>query len=111
MKLNAAWIVAVAFSALSTAAVAAAGYSSSDAATGSGETPSPGTSMRDEIAGVPSFTEADRNGDGAIDWFEASDVPGLNLSAADRDTDGVITMGEYNSAMGLSVERGRDTGG
>ncbi len=138
MKQGAPWIVAIAFSAIAGAAVAADGdsmrsdtsvsedtqssspppggggqqhgteassapttstyetHAADNPATGSYE--AKGRSRSSDTSVLPSFSEVDRNGDGQLSWSEANDA-GINFTAADRDTDGRISNGEYESAI------------
>lgn len=47
----------------------------------------------------PSFQEADKDGNGALDSQEAASVAGLNFSAADSDYDGKLSQSEYEAAL------------
>lgn len=49
-------------------------------------------------AGMPSFTEADQDKNGAVEQSEAAGIQGLNFSAADTDKDGKLSRSEYEAA-------------
>lgn len=70
----------------------------SSAASGD-EAPGPSGNSSARTSEVPSFSQADRNQDGAIDSYEANRVSGLNFTAADTDTDGRLSSGEYETAV------------
>jgi len=52
------------------------------------------------------FEAADKNGDGAISRAEASTVPGLDFSTADRDKNASIDKHEFQVAMAEGPPRG-----
>jgi hypothetical protein len=47
----------------------------------------------------PSFEELDANVDGYISKSEASAVPDLDFTAADKDQNGVLSKSEYEKAI------------
>jgi hypothetical protein len=49
--------------------------------------------------GATTFAGADRDGDGVISRAEASTIPGLDFSAADRDKNASIDKREFEIAM------------
>ena len=49
-------------------------------------------------AALPTFSRADRNASSAIEQDEASQLPGLDFQAADRDRDGKLSESEYEAA-------------
>lgn len=51
-------------------------------------------------AQAPSFEEVDANQDGMISSEEAAMVEGLDISSADTDADGSLSMEEYQAATG-----------
>ncbi|MDQ2696453.1 MAG: EF-hand domain-containing protein [Pseudomonadota bacterium] len=50
------------------------------------------------FAAHPAFSEADANGDGAVDQDEAAAIEGLDFTAADTDQNGSLSEEEYNAA-------------
>lgn len=59
---------------------------------------------RDDAAGgtarsaAPSFSQADKDGSGAIEQSEATGLAGIDFSSADRDGDGKLSRSEYEAA-------------
>lgn len=51
-----------------------------------------------ERSAAPSFSQADRDGSGAIEQGEAEGLAGIDFSAADRDGDGRLSRSEYEAA-------------
>lgn len=47
----------------------------------------------------PSFQEADKDANGILDAAEALSLRGFNFKAADKDKDGKVSQGEYETAM------------
>lgn len=58
-------------------------------------------------AAIPSFTQADRNASGAIEQGEAANIPGLDFSSADTDSDGRLSQSEYEAAVKRSPAEGQ----
>jgi EF hand len=49
---------------------------------------------------LPSFEDADANGDGSISRAEAAVVEGLDFNTADTNQDGMIDRDEYSALAG-----------
>lgn len=84
------WILAIAFSAASSLALAAGE---------SAEKPMGATGADAGAAGATSFSDLDKNSDGYVDSTEAADVTGLDMSSADTDGDGKLSRTEFEAAM------------
>lgn len=87
---NAKWILAIAFSAASSLALAA------------GETadkPMEQTGAGGGAAGATSFSDLDKDSSGYIESGEAAGATGLDMSSADTDGDGKLSRTEFESAM------------
>lgn len=100
---NKVWIVALAVSALSTPAVFAAGEKmGGESSTGST------TSQVEPVsgAGSASFSQADKDKNGAIDSSEASAVTGLDFTSADTDQNGRLSKTEFEAAVKKSGSSG-----
>ena len=51
-----------------------------------------------EAAGMPSFSQADKDKSGAVEQSEAAEITGLDLTSADKDGDGKLSRSEFEAA-------------
>lgn len=49
-------------------------------------------------AGMPSFTQADKDKSGSVEQSEAAGIAGLDFTTADKDKDGKLSRSEFEAA-------------
>lgn len=96
MKRTVPMFIALAFSAASMTALAAEERPGA-ASPGSGQESS--MSESGSATAMPSFEQADQDGSGSVEISEATGIAGLDMSAADTDSDGKLSRSEYEAAQ------------
>lgn len=105
---NKMWIAALAVSALSTPTVFAAGEKmGGESSTGST------TSQVEPVSGSgsASFSQADKDRNGAVDSSEAASITGLDFTTADTDQNGRLSRSEFEAAVKKSGSSGSGAAG
>lgn len=118
MKRSMSLVAALALSSASGLALAAdekmpqtgapSGYETGAESSGAGG--SAGSSAGSSSSAMPSFSQADSDGNGVIDQNEAGAVTGLDMSSADSNSDGQLSRTEYEAATMRQGSSGSSSG-